>query len=148
MTVCLDLDQEWVDFVIFLDWDFLICQDFWTWSPSINLDKILIISINLDCLKKSWLSWFIHIVSILKIATERKTFLILTGWIILTTFKSWSQHQGQSRSRPRLVSTSIGLDCQDPQPYLQHVYCFIIFIGFFHSFPFILSSFSLPMYLP
>ena len=39
LTVCLDLDQELVNFIIFLDWDFSICQDFWTWSPSKSLNK-------------------------------------------------------------------------------------------------------------
>jgi len=66
LTVCVDLDQESVDFIILLAQDFSICWDFWAWSPSKSLDKveisqktskslyksqiILIVSKSLDCL--------------------------------------------------------------------------------------------------
>ncbi len=112
----------------------------------------MIISINLDCLKKSRLSWFIHIVSMqiltwpslyFKNCNREKNIFDLDRMDNLDNLQKLV-----STLRTISILTSIGLDCRDPQPYLQLVYCFIIFFGFFHSFPFILSSFFLPLYLP
>jgi hypothetical protein len=40
LTVCLNLDRELVNFIIFLDWDFSICQDFWSRSTSKSHDNV------------------------------------------------------------------------------------------------------------
>ncbi len=40
LTVFLDLDRELVNFIIFLDWDFSICQDFWFRSTSKSHDNV------------------------------------------------------------------------------------------------------------
>ncbi len=40
LTVCLDLDREFVNFIIFLDRDFSICQDFWSRSTSKSHDNV------------------------------------------------------------------------------------------------------------
>ena len=40
LTVCLVLDWELVNFIIFLDWDFSICQDFWSRSTSKSHDNV------------------------------------------------------------------------------------------------------------
>ena len=40
LTVCLDLDQESVNLIIFIDQDFSICQDFWAWSHSKSLENV------------------------------------------------------------------------------------------------------------
>ena len=40
LTVCLNLDRELVNFIIFLDWDFSICQEFWSRSTSKSHDNV------------------------------------------------------------------------------------------------------------
>ena len=39
-TVCLNLDRELVNVIKFLNRDFSICRDFWSWSTSKSLDNV------------------------------------------------------------------------------------------------------------
>ncbi len=134
-TVCLDLDRELVNFIIFLGRDFSICQDFWAWCTSKSLKNVKIsrqISLRLNKswknslrLDKSWQSWYVSTLST-KISTrqsldwksldfknlEREKKCDLDCRENLDTWKKLV-----STRRTFSISISIGLDCRDHQAY-------------------------------
>jgi hypothetical protein len=56
-TVCLHLNWELVNFITFLNQDFSICLDFWSWSTSKSLNKSQKVVTNLENLDSFDLSW-------------------------------------------------------------------------------------------
>ncbi len=104
LTVCFDLNREWVGFIILLDRDSSICQDFLAWSPSKSLYNVEILWFISKSLHKSWKSLQSQFISTILVEKSQLD-LVSTVRIILTGFKSWSRQIEKSRSRSWLVST-------------------------------------------
>ncbi len=84
---------------------------------------------DLDCLEKSWLSWFIHII-LMQISTwpsldlkslDFKNLDWETQIFDLNTMDYLNKFQKLVLTL-RWISILIGLDCRDPQPSLQALY--------------------------